>query len=505
MVSLRLIPGWVADSVEVVQPLDTLGHREEGGMKRNEIELISTIRNALGEYELTPLITWALRFFLRNAYESLVIVDRQGHVQFMDNGSEKLFGIPRGGAHGLDINDLLPDTILPRVLQTGYPSAGRVLNVRGVNKISSSYPLMKGGRVIGAIGRVLFHSLEEVEKINEEATRLRQEVKSMRQRERNVYRAPYTLDHILGTSPALKECVHMAEKIAKVNADVLLSGESGTGKELFAQAIHNLGRPERPFVRVNCPAIPLELAESEFFGYERGAFTGADPSGRKGKFEAANNGTVFLDEVNSLPLSIQAKLLRVIQEREVEKLGSTRSRKLDFKIIAATNVDLKRAVEAGSFRKDLYYRIARTAIDVPPLRSRREDIPVYVRHFLVAINQRFGTGFKGLSREALSCMIEYDWPGNVRDLVNALEQACLKTWTGEELPLDSLPSDVIAGRLKGEGRSTACLREEMAGREITMILETLKAAGGNKKKAAAMLRIPRSTLYNKLKTLRMVT
>ena len=195
-------------------------------------------------------------------------------------------------------------------------------------------------------------------------------------RERQHHRALYTFDKILGRSENIRECIQLARKAALTRADVLIHGESGTGKELFAHAIHNYRDPEAPFVSVNSPAIPFELAESELFGYKKGAFSGALSGGKPGKFELANNGTLFLDEISSLPLSIQAKLLRVLEEREVQPLGDTRTRKVNFHLICATNVDLKKLVEEGKFRHDLYYRIAKITVRIDPLRKRKEDIPI---------------------------------------------------------------------------------------------------------------------------------
>jgi transcriptional regulator with PAS, ATPase and Fis domain len=328
--------------------------------------------------------------------------------------------------------------------------------------------------------------------------KLRTEVRSLRRRERNEYSATYSFEFIQGRSQAIRECITTAKKIATVKADVLITGESGTGKELFAQAIHNFKSLDRPFVRVNCPAIPFELAESELFGYEKGAFSGANTAGRIGKFEAAENGTIFLDEINSLPLSIQAKLLRVIQEREFEKVGSTGTQKLNFRIIAATNTDLKKAVAAGTFREDLYYRIPRTALHIPPLRDRKEDIPIYLEHFLAHINERFGTSFKRISDEALACLIEHHWPGNIRDLINVLDQACLKQWTGDEITLSALPEDLVSNYRKVDPVLGSCLRTGLDAQEIALITQTLEKVGGNKRRAAQLLGISRSSLYNKL-------
>jgi transcriptional regulator with PAS, ATPase and Fis domain len=257
---------------------------------------------------------------------------------------------------------------------------------------------------------------------------------------------------------------------------------------------------------VNSSTIPFELAESELFGYEKGSFTGAISTGKPGKFELAHNGTFFLDEISSLPLSLQAKLLRVFQEREIARLGDTRVQKIAFRLIAATNADLKKLVKEGKFREDLYFRIDKANIYIPPLRERKEDIPGYINYFLKTINERFGTKFKRLSNEALFCFMSYDWPGNVRELINVLEQACLKKWEGEEIPMNSLPSELIGTStlsnpsfLKSVRPSSKIFKKEMRGKEINLILQALERTKRNKRRAALLLGIPRSTFYKKLK------
>ncbi|MBW1613089.1 MAG: sigma 54-interacting transcriptional regulator [Deltaproteobacteria bacterium] len=472
-------------------------------MKKKELEFLKVLHDVLKGYDFSPIIAQALRFFFRNPYESLVIVNREGKLEFMDRGSEKFLGLPEGGAKGIQITDLIPDSGLPGALDTGTPSLGRLFNIKGTRRIGSTYPLIKNGEIVGAIGRLIFRSFEEVERISKEMRRLEREVKSLRARQRYQYRALYTFENIMGISPAITEAIEMAKKVASIDTDVLIAGESGTGKELFAQAIHNFINPERPFIGVNSPAIPFELAESEFFGYEKGAFSGASITGKAGKFELAHNGTIFLDEISSLPLSIQAKLLRVLQEKEIERLGGTRTQKVNFRLIVASNADLRKLVGEGKFREDLYYRIAKAAISIPPLRERVEDIPVYISYFLKTINERFGTNFKGFSHEALECLMHYDWPGNIRELINVLEQACLKKWRGEEIPMICLPLEVVNSssfhsssfhnHSPAEG-----FKNKIKEREKDLILEALEKTKGNKRKASFLLGMPRSTLYKKL-------
>jgi transcriptional regulator with PAS, ATPase and Fis domain len=467
-------------------------------MGKAEGEFLKVLRDVLVPYGFSPVIAWALRFFLRNPYESLVITDEKGNLEFLDRGSEKFFGLSEGETKGEKITDIIPDSCLPAVLKTQSPSIGRVFDVRGTPRIGSTFPLIKDGKLIGAVGRLVFRSLEEVERMNKKIGRLKREVETLREIQKHQHPAMYTFDTILGTSADLRKSIELAKKIATIETDVLIEGESGTGKELFAQAIHNAVHQGKPFVRVNSPAIPFELAESELFGYEKGAFSGAGTQGKPGKFELANGGTVFMDEIASLPISIQVKLLRVLQEREVERLGGTRVQKVNFRLIATTNVDLKHLVKQGKFREDLYYRVAKAAVRIPPLRERKEDIPTYVDVFLRTINERFGTRFKRLSEEAFLSFMNYDWSGNVRELINVLEQAALKQWEGEEISAACLSLEPVDS-VHGNGSSHRGLKRGVAEREKEIIINTLKETGGNKRQAALLLGVPRSTLYKKIK------
>jgi transcriptional regulator with PAS, ATPase and Fis domain len=461
-------------------------------------EFIKILESVLGKYGMTSLIAWSIRFFLRNPYESLVVVNNQGFFEYVDKGSETFLGIDEGGAVGVKVTDLIKTSMLPKVLESGLPMIGRVFDVNGRRMIGSAYPLIRDGELIGAMGRMISRSLDEVDRINRQVSVLEKEVKSLRQREKHQHRALYTFESILGRSESIQACIQLARKAALTRADVLIHGESGTGKELFAHAIHNYQNPDAPFVSVNSPAIPFELAESELFGYKKGAFSGASSDGKPGKFELANKGTLFLDEVSSLPLSIQAKLLRVLEEREIQPLGDTRTKKVNFHLVCATNVDLKKMVEEGKFRNDLYYRIAKITIQVDPLRKRKEDIPILADHILTAINRRFNTRFQSISPQALTCLMNHSWVGNVRELINILEQACLKTWDGNEIPLESLPSEIVEKPAEKESASMMTFKMGKSETERTLILLALEKTGGNRRRAASLLNMPRSTFYKKL-------
>lgn len=472
-------------------------------MRNDENALLSSFFEVLGRYPFNEIIGWALRFCFRNPYESITIVDKSGRVQFMDKPTEEFFGLKQGEAAGMDMRDLVPHTNIPFTITTGKPQIGKIWERKGLRRISSVYPLIRNGELIGAVGKILFHSLEEFERINEEIQRLNKEIHYLKQKERTEYRSLYNFSSILGNSPQIRESIEIAKKIAPLDTDVLIVGESGTGKELFAHSIHSLTHPDRPFIKINCPAIPFELAESQLFGYEKGAFTGATTVGKPGAFETAEGGTVFLDEISSLPLSIQAKLLRVLQEREVSRLGSSKTKKINFRSIAATNVDLRKLVKEGKFRHDLYYRVAKATLTIPPLRERREDIPLYLNSFLEMINRSFKTRIRGFSREAFQALVQYDWPGNVRELINVLEQVAIRAITDEEINIETLPEDVRLLKIglaeKDINVSKAVgIKQQMTRMERDTIISALKETGGNRQKAAQLLKMPRSSFYKKL-------
>jgi len=465
----------------------------------------SELLKVIGTYDVNDILGWALRFCFRNPYESITVVDENSCVQFMDKATEEFFGLEQGGAKGVDIRELIEDSNLPRIIASGKPMIGGIWELRGVRRVSSVYPLRKDGKIIGAVGRILFNSLEEIERINGTIQRLKKEIHYLKQKEKKEYSALHNFDNILAVSKLMRETVETAQKIAGLNTDVLIAGESGTGKELFAHSIHNFLHADKPFIKINCPAIPFDLAESQLFGYEKGAFTGASSSGQAGIFEAAENGTVFLDEISSLPLSIQAKLLRVLQEREVTRLGSTRTRKINFRSIAATNVDLRKLVGEGKFRDDLYYRVARATISIPPLRERKEDIPLYLQKFLEKINDSFKTHIKEFSREALECLVQYDWPGNVRQLINVLEQIAIRAWQDGRITFQHLP-DELRAPVKGSAADRSVpagslsMKDQVEQTERKLITFTLQQTHGNRRRAAMLLNMPRSTFYQKLKS-----
>jgi two-component system, NtrC family, response regulator HydG len=305
---------------------------------------------------------------------------------------------------------------------------------------------------------------------------------------------------IVGQSLAMRRTLEVVQQAAPSMATVLLLGESGTGKELLARQIHEASsRAARPFIPVNCAAIPEGILEGELFGYEKGAFTGA-VARRDGRFAHADGGTLFLDEIGEIPLSVQVKLLRVLQEGEIERLGG-KAQKIDIRLVAATNKDLRRAVAEGVFREDLYYRLNVIAVNVPPLRNRRDDIPLLVDHFLARFREKNGKAVSGCTRAALDQLTNYDWPGNVRELENAIERAVVLT-KSTVIDVEDLPREVggaSASSATGSGRAlTFEIGTPLADIEMRVIHETLRHTRGDKRLAAQLLGIATRTIYRKL-------
>jgi formate hydrogenlyase transcriptional activator len=304
-------------------------------------------------------------------------------------------------------------------------------------------------------------------------------------------------EQVIGSSPALESVLEQVERVAPTGSTVLIQGETGTGKELIARAIHNISsRCGKPFVRLNCAAIPLDLLESELFGHEKGAFTGAIAQ-KTGRFELADKGTLFLDEVGDIPPALQPKLLRVLQEQEFERLGSTRTHQVDVRLVAATNRNLMEMANRGEFRTDLYYRLNVFPVLLPPLRERREDIPALVAHFVEFYGRRMGREIEHVPPETLSALSSYHWPGNIRELQNLIERAVILSNDGV-LP-NPLPRAEPEQRIT-VSRGVTTLRDS----ERTLILQTLEAVGwviGGPKGAAAKLGLKRTTLINKMQKL----
>ena len=434
-----------------------------------------------------------------NIPSGAMVTDPQGIVTHLNRPYAEFLGIDVVDGLGKHCTEVVENSRMHLVGRSGVAEINQIQMIRGQNIVVHRIPIKKDGKVIAVFGLVMFQDIGEVVKLARKLHSLESRVRSYEKELLQLRSTRYTLESIIGVGPAitgLKQAAHLA---AGNNAPVLVTGESGTGKELFAQAIHHAGpRKLRPFIQINCAAIPKDLLESELFGYDKGAFTGALSAGKPGKFEIADGGTIFLDEIGDLPLEMQPKLLRVLEEKCFERVGGNTMIRSDFRLIAATNQDLEALIGRGLFRKDLYYRLNVISLQIPPLRQRREDIPSLVRHLLARLAKDSGYSSIGVSQAAMAALVEHGWQGNVRELANVLERALL-VMHGEEIDLGDLP--FIPGRGQSERSSSEILpiRAARAETEKATLLAALEKCGNNKVKAAALLGIHRTLLYRKLK------
>jgi transcriptional regulator with PAS, ATPase and Fis domain len=428
-----------------------------------------------------------------------LVTDSKGYITHFNKPYGLFLNLDPQAQIGKHCTEVIENSRMHIVAQSGKPDFSDSQRIKGQNMVVHRIPIKKNGKVIAVFGQVLFKDVRDVSKLAKELSLLESKVKLYEAELLALRSTRYTLDSIVGVSDSIASLKAQALKAAASHFPVLISGESGTGKELFAQAIHQAGlRKIYPFVRINCATIPKDLFESELFGYEKGAFTGAKSEGKPGKFELAHQGTIFLDEIGELPISMQPKLLRVLEEKEFERVGGTQVIRSNFRLIAATNQDLDAMVRDGRFRKDLFYRLNVFPITVPPLRERREDIIPVFMHLLKKISEEAALFDIRLDSSAHKVLMEHGWPGNVRELSNMLE------WT-----LSSLEGNCIRDRdlpfylkprldiLPPEKHSP--MREVHAHAEARAIRQAIEEAGHNKARAARILGIHRTHLYKKIK------
>lgn len=425
----------------------------------------------------------AIETTLEYAYDGILMVNDQMKVTLASPPLLELFNLEKSAVLHQDAEKMLPQLNMAAVFQSQSAEISDFDEINGIKYIVHRIPIKKDGRMIGAIGKVMFRQLTEVSELFNRAK------KSELPRKRET--AKFTWDHIFSVDPYLDKLKKSAARAAKGVSTVLIRGESGTGKELFAHAIHNSSaRNQGKFVVVNCAAIPEDLLESEFFGYEEGAFTGAKQRGKSGKFDLANGGTLFLDEIGDMSLVLQAKLLRVLQEREFYRVGGNETVKVDVRIIAATNRDLEKMVREGKFREDLYYRLNVISLTIPPLRERARDVEHLISQLMSELNALLGTGITGISAQAKMALLQYEWPGNVRELRNVLERAMTFAENGK-IECEDLPEYLRSHLTKPSGLAYDA--------ELGAIKKALNHTNGNKAQAARLLGISRSGLYEKIK------
>jgi transcriptional regulator with PAS, ATPase and Fis domain len=461
---------------------------------------------------------------LAQAAEGMMVVDRQHRIVWISEGYKRFLPALGFGSEtefvGRPVEQVVPNTLMAEVIETGRPMLVDLLTNKAGTFLVSRLPLRNdAGVVVGALGLVLLdHPETNMQPLISKFGRLQRELDEARRElaaEQVKNRRPkYTIASFVGASPAAMELKRQARRVAQTDSTVLLLGETGTGKELLAHAIHAASqRAHKPLVSVNIAAVPETLLEAEFFGVAPGAYTGADRRGRDGKFRIADGGTLFLDEIGDMPLALQSKLLRVLQEQEVEPLGSNTVLPVDVRVIAATSRDLAAMVARGEFRADLYYRLNVLPIRVPPLRERSEDIEALAEALMEDIARRSGMLPKLLSPGALDWLARQPWPGNIRELRNALEQACLMS---DELQLAEASFDATAaptpamtppaGTAAAPAAALAStevdlirpLPERVEALEREAIAQALQLTAGNRMAAARLLQISRASLYERL-------
>lgn len=435
-----------------------------------------------------------LQNILESMQEGVEIVDSTGNVVFLNTAFLKITGYSINDRLGKNIFDVHPNGTLATVLKTRVPMNYVMAFAEETGKVglSNVSPIYKNGELVGAI--LVCQDVSEIIELSKKLSEQNLLVDSLYKK---VGEAKYNLDDILCQSEVMKKIKDLIKHVAFSDASILIEGETGTGKELLAHAIHNISpRHKKPFIQVNCAAIPEGLLESEMFGYEQGAFTGALKK-RKGMFELANKGTIFLDEIGDMSVALQTKLLRVLQTNEIRRLGGSEIIKIDVRVISATNRNLREMLKSGTFREDLYYRLNVVPISVPPLRERKEDIPLLVRYFVKKSCARFGKPLLDVTPQALSLLQKHDWPGNVRELDNVIQYAVL-TCSGPVIePKDILPK--LPLEKVTFPRNEIQRLEEVEKRMIKSALEMYGFSLESKKKVAEKLGISISTLYNKIK------
>lgn len=444
------------------------------------------------------------------AYEGLAVVDEDGIIRMFNETYSRYVGVTKEEAIGRPVEKVIEATRLPVVLKTGVPERNQAHRLQGQELIVHRMPLWKNGQVVGAVGMLIYEGVSEIFKALERMAQLRDSDQAADEflidAMQKVPEKTVRFEDILGESQAISQAKKIARKAAQSRATVLITGESGVGKEQFARAIHDMGITRKGnFISINCAAIPDNLLESELFGYTEGAFTGARKNGKPGKLELAHNGTLFLDEIGDMPLFMQVKMLRVLQEKEVERIGAVKPIPVNFRLIAATNKDLKRMVERGEFREDLYYRLHVIPLHIPPLRQRKQDIPIIIADLLPRLCQTYNMNEKTVDKSVLHLMFSYNWPGNVRELINILERLFVLT-NESHISAKDLPEEFFKDiNRKGDGTPKLHLlngrNEAMRSQleeEKKLIEDTLRQVKGNKSMAARLLGISRATLYNKL-------
>jgi PAS domain S-box-containing protein len=428
-----------------------------------------------------------------------IVTDADGYITHFNKPYGQFLGLEPEAQIGKHCTEVIENTRMHIVAKTGIPEINMSHRIKGQDMVVQRIPIRKNGEVIAVFGQCMFKDIKDVKKLADKLSVLEDKVEFYEKELLSLRSTRYTINSIVGASSIIKTLKKEAAKAATNNLPILITGESGTGKEIFAQAIHHGSKRKMyPFMRINCAAIPKDLLESELFGYEKGAFTGASANGKAGKFELAHRGSIFLDEIGDLPSEMQPKLLRVLEEKEFERVGGTSVVRADFRLIVASNQNLEEMVSEGRFRKDLFYRLNVIPLYIPPLRERREDIIPLTHYLLQQIAQDSGILGIRIDSQSEEALKNHDWPGNIRELSNVLERV-LSTLDGDTIHLCDLPFYLYRSRKKSPGSDRSLLKNVQSGAEREAIRYALESTNYNKARAADQLGIHRTLLYKKMK------
>ena len=461
---------------------------------------LTDLEHAARELETVKALNKTFDTVLNIIHDGIIVVDEKGKVTLLNHAFANFLDLHPREVIGKHITDVMKTSRLHIVASTGISETSDVLSIKGKPLIVSRMPIIREGDVVGAVGKAVFPQLAEVQELAEKLRFLENKVTFFQEELQKNQTMQDVLKGIVAESAEMKKLKEEITIVASSSSTVLITGESGTGKEGVAHAIHLCSdRCKGPFIKVNCAAIPENLMEAEMFGYVGGAFTGAARAGKPGRIEMADGGTLFLDEIGDMPLALQSKLLRVLQEREFERLGDTKSIKVNVRILAATNKNLQSAISEGEFREDLYYRLNVINLNLPPLRERAEDIEPLTHFFTSKFNHMLHSNVVGIADNAMKALLNYSWPGNIRELENVVERAVNYTRSGL-IQLTHLPNHIAGNSTSNSDEITGTIRhqDKIDRIERNMIVVALEKAGGNKSKAAKLLNLSRSRLYDKL-------
>lgn len=455
----------------------------------------------MGVMDMVDLLKEALE-----AFPNFIVIDEKGIVVYINGIYAKLLGIKQIDAIGKHVKEIIPNTRLDIVVKSGKEEIGSLIKLydksrnEEVTLVCNRIPIIKNNKVIGAAGVTTINNFLEFECLQQEIERMRKENQSYKKKLDELKSNLNPFEKVIGKSTSIKEIKKIIEDYADSNLSILINGETGVGKEVFAKAIHQMSnRALNNYVKINCAAIPKDLLESELFGYVEGAFSGAVKGGKIGKFELADNGTLLLDEIGEMSLELQAKLLRVLQEKELEKVGSVKTVKLNVRVICTTNKNIEEMVQKGQFREDLYYRINVIELTIPPLRERLDDIVPLANHFIDRVNKENNYHINGIDKDVIELFNQHCWPGNVREFEHTIERASIlcKEGTIQLKHCKFLMSKIR--KYRNISSQIVTLEGQTRNVEKEAIINALEKTGGNKSKAAKLLNIDRGMLYYKLK------